>query len=157
MSPELKGQADFAAGALLVVATVSESDLSGRPLEPLRALAACGLRNEVQEATDAAAAIDRRGRTLHNLDVIRGSNRSLKVAPVLHSTKSAEEVVADVAAQEHAARDAEVAAGERSGRDSNNVVDRLHGVAFERFRIGHRDGPRRFLNGLGETEETGRG
>src|SRR5260370_20048488 len=97
-------------------------------LQPLGALAARTLGNEVEEPTDAAAAIDRRRRTLHHFNVIRGRHRRLEIAAVLHAAESTEKVVADVAAQEHAARNAEIAAGERPRGHRYDVVDRFHAV-----------------------------
>src|SRR5258708_35912994 len=126
-------------------------------LQPLGTLGARALGNEVEEAAHAPPAIDRRWRSLDHLDVVRGRYRRLEIAAVLHSTKSAEEVVADIAAQEHATRNPEIAARERPRGYRYDVVDGFHAVAQHGFGIRHLDGTRNIFQLLIETEDTLRG
>src|SRR5260370_39976311 len=107
-------------------------------LQPLGPLATRALGNEVEEAADASAAINRRWRSLDHLDVVRGRYRRLEIAAVLHSTKSAEEGVAASAAQEHATRNPQIAASERPRGYRYHRVDGFHAVAQRGFRILHR-------------------
>ena len=117
------------------------------------ALSPSSLGNEIHEAANAAAAVNRGRGSLDDFNVIRSRHGSLIIAAIFHAAESAKEVVADITADEDAARNSKVASCKCAGCNGDDIVHRLHVVSRQQFRIGYGDRARNFFKRLVQTEE----
>ncbi len=110
-------------------------------------------RNEIQDATDLAATVGNRRRTLDDFHIVGGADRCREVPGVLDPSEAAEEIVGQVAADLQFAGYAEIIAGEGAGRDVHKVVDVADAIEADDRRLDQGDRSRRLLQGERQVED----